>query len=61
MQKKYRMALLLQGKSQQEIADKFNTSRQIVHFVITGKSIGDHGKSKLIKDYLDGLVKEFNL
>lgn len=58
---KYKRALSLEGKTQQRIAEKFRTSRQMVQHVIkgSGRTKGYFGKSKYIKRYLDGLVAKW--
>lgn len=63
MTKKYKLALQVERRSQQWVADKFDTSRQLVNMIIhnTNRSKGHFGKSKLIKDYLDDLVKKWEL
>ena len=62
MQKKYITALLVERRSQQWVADKFDTSRQIVWDVIHNPNRkGYYGKSKLVKDYLNELVEKYEL
>lgn len=62
MQKKYQTALKNEGRTQKWVADKFETSRQVVNSVMRQKaSKGYYGKSGLVKRYLDELVKKWEL
>lgn len=62
LRKKHKRALQLDGRSQQWIAEKFGTSRQVVNSVINrGNHAGVYGKSKTVKDHLDKLVKKYGL
>ncbi len=61
MQKKYQTALKNEGRSQKWVGDKFGTSRQVVNSVMRQVNKGYFGKSKLVKDYLDELVKKWEL
>ncbi len=55
---RYKRALELEGKNQQQIAEKFRTSRQLIYLIINnkGRSKGHFGASKHVKEYLDGIV-----
>lgn len=59
----YKEALRREKKTQQEIATKFKVTRSMVNIVVNkpGESKGYFGKSKLIKDYLEKLVKKHKL
>ncbi len=63
MTEKYKRALQLEGRNQQWVSEKFKTSRQMVSMIInnTRTSKGYFGKSKMIKDYLEKLVKKYKL
>jgi predicted DNA-binding protein YlxM (UPF0122 family) len=62
LKKKYLAALQLEEKSQQQIADKFHVSRQVVNAVINNSAVkGYYGKSKRVREYLDSLVEKHGL